>query len=82
MINSPNPFTRSTTIHFTLPSAEYVTLKVYDAEGREVSRLASGEMGAGEHDVAFERDALPAGVYFYRITAGGMSQTGAMVIAD
>ncbi|MDP4198860.1 MAG: T9SS type A sorting domain-containing protein [Bacteroidota bacterium] len=81
----PNPFTRSTTIHFALPKPEYVTIAVFDAEGREVARLASREFGVGAHDVTFDRSegnthgALPAGVYFYRITAGGEAQTQAMI---
>jgi photosystem II stability/assembly factor-like uncharacterized protein len=78
--NSPNPFTHSTTIHFTLPSSEYVRLIVYDAQGREVSHVASAMYDAGEHEAVFDAEKLPPGVYFYRLTAGGESQVRAMVL--
>ncbi len=80
--NSPNPFTQSTIISFTLPAAAYITLALFDATGREVRRIASGYFGAGAHEVAFARGNLPAGVYFYRLEANGSSQTRAMVVLE
>ncbi len=53
---------------------------LYDATGRDVASLANGFMDAGEHDVPFQRNDLPSGVYFYRLESGGQSQTRAMVI--
>jgi photosystem II stability/assembly factor-like uncharacterized protein len=78
--NSPNPFTNSTSIDVTLQNAVFISLCVFDMTGREVRRIASGMMEAGEHDIPFERGDLPAGVYFYRLTAGNETQTGSMVI--
>ncbi len=78
--NSPNPFTQTTTISFTLPEPSYITLTLYDAAGREVAALMNGFMDAGEHDVPFQRGNTPGGVYFYRLESGGQSQTRAMVI--
>lgn len=80
---SPNPilsFTSSATLHFILPKSEYITLTLYDISGREVRRIWGGEMGAGEHDVPFERGSLPAGVYFYRLATPDGATTRAMVI--
>ena len=53
---------------------------LYDATGREVQTLANGFFAAGEHSVDFARGALAAGVYFYRLEAGGQNMTRAMVI--
>jgi hypothetical protein len=55
-------------------------LTLYDAAGREVAALVNGFMDAGEHEVPFQRGNLPSGVYFYRLEAGGESQTRAMVV--
>jgi hypothetical protein len=70
--NGVNP---STTIRFTLPQREQVTLKVFDVSGREVETLVKGEMAAVEHHVTFAPAAATSGLYFYQITAGNFSQT-------
>jgi hypothetical protein len=73
--NYPNPFNPSTTIRFSLPNRELVTLKVFDVLGREMATLVEGEMSAGNHAVTFVLDNSPSGLYFYKITAGKFSQT-------
>jgi len=82
--NYPNPFSRlgrgafgnpSTTIRFSLPQRERVTLKVFDANGREVASLVDGEMEAGNHAVPLVPAAMPSGLYFYTITASQFTQT-------
>ncbi|HET6400900.1 MAG TPA: T9SS type A sorting domain-containing protein, partial [Candidatus Kapabacteria bacterium] len=78
--NFPNPFNYSTSIRFTLPEPSYITLKLFDATGREVATLANGFFASGEHDLPFARGTLPAGVYFYRLEAGGQSVTHAIVV--
>jgi hypothetical protein len=67
----PNPFSRETTIRFTLPEAGAATLRVFDVLGREVARLVDGELEAGRHQVAFDGSALPSGVYVVQLAAGG-----------
>lgn len=81
----PNPFNPSTTIRFGLPEAGHVDLVVYDGLGRVVARPITGTRGAGYHEVVFEADGLPSGVYFYRITArgdeGSFTETGSVMLA-
>ena len=77
----PDPFTSATTIHFTLAQAGYTRLAVYDVLGREVARLLDGAQQAGEHHVPFSGALLPAGVYFYRLEAGGQVRTGTLTLA-
>jgi len=51
--NYPNTFNPSTTIHFSLPKREYVTLKIFDILSREVATLVYGEIEAGKHTENF-----------------------------
>jgi hypothetical protein len=68
--NSPNPFNLTTTIHYTLPVTDGVTLKVIDVLGQEVAVLVEDDQEAGRYTVIFDGDALPSGVYFYRLQMG------------
>lgn len=68
--NYPNPFNPSTSIKFTLPKAEIVSLKVYDVLGKEVAVLVNELKQPGVYDVDFNGSNLASGIYFYRIEAG------------
>jgi ligand-binding sensor domain-containing protein len=71
--NYPNPFNPTTTLSFSLPTRSFVTLKVYDALGREISVIVSEELPAGSHTRQWNAAGLPSGVYFYRLQAGTCS---------
>jgi len=82
--NFPNPFREGTAIHFALARSGPVRLEVFDAAGRLVSTLVSGELEAGAHQVQWKgRDqrnqAAPTGVYYYRLTTPGFRQTRKMI---
>ena len=51
--NYPNPFRSSTTIAFSIPNAQFVTLKVFDLLGSEVQTLMNEERKSGIHKVSF-----------------------------
>ncbi len=78
--NYPNPFNPSTAISYQLSAVSLVRLKVYDILGREVATLVNGRESAGMHTLRFDGSGLASGVYFYRLTAGGMSQTRKMLL--
>ena len=77
--NYPNPFTTTTTLHYELPRAEQVTLRVYDVLGREVAMLVDREQEAGFYNVEFDGSALSPGVYLYRLQVGVAETAGLMV---
>ena len=69
--NFPNPFNPTTKINFSLPVNGNVTLKVYNALGKEVSNLVNGRMNAGTYTADFNGSNLNSGVYFYKLEIAG-----------
>lgn len=69
--NYPNPFNPTTTIAYQLPVRSHVTLKVYDAIGREVATLVNEVKEAGSYDVKFDGNRLTSGIYFARLESNG-----------
>ena len=83
--NFPNPFNPSTTINFYLPSASQVRVEVLNIMGQLVKTLADESLGAGPHSVEWNAtdDAggkVASGIYFYRVTAGNMTETKKMLL--
>jgi len=78
--NYPNPFNPSTTISFSLPFKSFVSLKVFDALGREVSILLAEELLAGTYSRQWNAAGLPSGVYFSRLQAGSFTETKKLIL--
>ena len=87
--NYPNPFNPTTKIHYIIGSgakqSQFVTLKVYDVLGNEISTLINEYKDAGEYEIEFNSHSgnfrnLPSGVYFYQLRAGNYSETKKMVL--
>jgi len=82
----PNPARERATIKYTLATAGDATLAVYDLTGRRVTTLATGNQPAGEHEVVWplvgtNGAQVPAGVYIYRLEAGGDAATRRLVVS-
>lgn len=79
--NCPNPFNPSTEIKYDLPKDEYVTLKVFNLLGQEVSTLIYSEFKtAGRYSVKFDASNLSSGMYIYKIWAGSFIETKKMIL--
>ncbi len=78
--NYPNPFNPLTTISFSIPNEEFVTLKIFSSLGEEVTDLVNETKPAGNYSVSFEASELTSGVYFYKITAGNFVETKKMLL--
>ncbi len=78
--NYPNPFNPSTVINFSLPVKSFVTIKVYDVNGKEIAELINEEKQMGAHSIEFKGTNLSSGVYYYKLTAGDFSQVRKMIL--
>jgi hypothetical protein len=83
--NYPNPFNPETIIRFSLPEAGYVSIKIYDALGREVASLIDNHFNAGSYNAVWnskDRNGsnVSSGIYFYRIQAGNFVDVKKMLL--
>lgn len=68
--NYPNPVNSTTLISYQLQESAFVTLKVFDFQGREIITLVNKYQNAGNHSMQFNASGLQSGMYFYGIEAG------------
>ncbi|MFZ1731357.1 MAG: T9SS type A sorting domain-containing protein [Bacteroidota bacterium] len=78
--NYPNPFNPMTTIMFDLPERSDVILSLYDANGRLVMDLGSGEYAAGSWQIKLDASALPSGTYHYQLRTGKFSASRSLIL--
>jgi outer membrane protein assembly factor BamB len=78
--NYPNPFNPTTRIRFRTSTPGLVTIKLYDALGRDVTMLVSEDLVAGRYERTFDATGLASGVYLYRLTIGGFQQTRRLIV--
>jgi hypothetical protein len=83
--NFPNPFNPTTSIEFTVPSRQQVTLEVLNVLGQRVRMLEDGWLDAGLHRVTFDghNDAgtfLASGIYFYKLSLTDRTQSRKMIL--
>ncbi len=73
--NYPNPFNPLTVISYRLSVPSYVTVKIFNVLGQEISTLLNREeTDEGEFEIEFDATALPSGIYFYRLEATGVER--------
>ena len=79
---APNPFRDRTAITYHLAEDGPVSLAVYDALGRRVAVLASGEGSQGTHRATLDASGLSAGIYLVRLQAGAQTAVQRVLLAD
>jgi beta-glucanase (GH16 family) len=78
--NYPNPFNPTTTIKYQIPEISFVTLKIYDVLGNEITTLVDEMKSSGTYEVEFEANNLTSGIYFYCLKAGNLIDTKSLVL--
>ena len=82
--NYPNPFNPSTSISYTIPERNIVSLNIYDVNGAFVQNLVDENLEPGFHSVSWDGtnangSKVSAGMYFYIIKSGNLVSTQKMI---
>ncbi|MBC8185343.1 Ig-like domain-containing protein [candidate division KSB1 bacterium] len=80
--NFPNPFNPETTIGFNVKITCHVSLKVVGLLGQEIAVLANSQFTPGMHEVKFDGQELPSGLYFYEIRMKGFYDIKKMLLLE
>ena len=78
--NYPNPFNPTTVIKYSIPEDNFVTIKLYNILGKEVSTLVNDYKETGKYKVSIDGSKLSSGVYFYSIQAGDFREVKKMIL--
>ncbi len=78
--NYPNPFNPTTHFQFSIASAGFVSLKVYNILGQEVATLVNEVKDAGTYDATFDGSKFSSGIYYYRLESGSKIQMKKMLL--
>ena len=76
----PNPFNPVTTLRFALPEKVEVSIVIYNLQGRQIEALRDGYMEAGYHQVVWNANRYPSGMYFTRMIAGDYVKTQKLML--
>jgi uncharacterized delta-60 repeat protein len=79
--NYPNPFNPLTTIEFSIPATEFITLKIFNLLGQEVGTLVSARLNPGIYKYNWDARGFSSGIYFYGLeTKKGLIQYRKLVL--
>jgi hypothetical protein len=78
--NFPNPFNPVTKIKYSVPYSTFVSMKVFNLLGQEVTTLFEGEKQVGTYTAFFDGSGLSSGVYYYRLEAKEFIKTKKLLL--
>ena len=78
--NCPNPFNPATVINYQIAKTSYVTLKIYNMLGQEVTTLYDGMRQPGYYQATFDGSNLASGVYLYKMETDDFVETKKLVL--
>ncbi len=78
--NFPNPFNPSTTIKYSTPQTQFVSIKIFNILGKEIASLVNEEKKPGNYTINFDGSNYPSGIYLYRIQAGSFIDTKKLIL--
>ncbi len=79
--NYPNPFNPTTTFSVDVPKISFVSVRVFNLLGQEITTLVNETLGAGTYKYRFDASRLPSGTYIYQLKAGNVVQSKKMILA-
>ena len=78
--NYPNPFNPSTNIKFSILKEGFVSLKIYDITGKEVTTLVNKNMNSGSYSVDWNASEWSSGVYIYKLITNDFTSIKRMTL--
>ena len=78
--NYPNPFNPVTNFGFRISDFGFVSLKIYDVQGREVETVVAEPLPSGSYRYRWDARGMSSGVYYYRLNAGTFRETKKMLL--
>ncbi len=78
--NYPNPFNPSTRISFELAVPGKVRLEIFDLKGRNIATLIDQILPSGPHQLDWDAQDLPSGIYFCRLQSGSQTVIRKMIL--
>ena len=78
--NYPNPFNPSTQLEFGISDLGFVSLRVYDALGKEVAVLVNENLSPGSYKTEFNGANYPSGIYYYKLETGSFNEVRKMIL--
>jgi hypothetical protein len=79
--NYPNPFNPSTIINYELQITSVVDVSIYNLIGQEIATLISEKQNAGYHQITWNAEGFPSGVYYAVIKAGEFTAVQKMILS-
>ena len=78
--NYPDPVNSTTVMGFSIPHSGYVSLNVYDLNGREIARLVNENLSEGHYSVSWDAGGVPNGVYRYVLETEGIVRNRNLIV--
>ena len=78
----PNPTSSFTMFEYSLEESAMVTLKLFNRVGQQVAVPVNEQQAGGKHQVLWNAEGMPAGVYFYTLTAGKQGYSGKVIVLE
>ena len=75
-----SPCLAQTVIEYQLPVVSHVKVEVHNLLGEKVTTLLNGKQQAGYRSVVWDASEVSSGVYFYKLSAGGFTETKRMML--
>ena len=76
----PNPFNPSTTISFSIPQSEMVSINIYDITGKLITTLINDNLNIGYHSIDWDGTNHSSGMYLVRMESGEYVETQKLLL--
>lgn len=78
--NYPNPFSQVTGIYFETGKRQFLSLRIFDAQEREVAILVNDTLQPGRYRAEWDASNFEAGLYSYKLIAVDFTDTKKMLL--